>query len=90
MLETENTSVILKNKLAEAESAISVLRDERGAATITIEKLEDELEQKRTSVAQLDALRIEHTAMVSDFNTVLFYFLHWWVIAVIGDVCDYW
>jgi len=76
MFETENASVILKNKLAEAESAISVLRDEKGAATSTIEKisqqLEVELEQKRTTVAELDALRSEHTAMVGDLNLLLF------------------
>lgn len=77
MVETENVSVILKNKLAEAESVLSVLSDEKGAATSTIERisqeLEYELEQKRIVVAQLDSLRSEHTAMVGDLNLLLFW-----------------
>lgn len=88
MVETENASVILKNKLAEAECAISVLTDEKVAATGTIEKisqkLEDELEQKRTTVAQLDALRSEHTAMVSDLKSASIFeyilIFHSWIM----------
>ncbi|KAG0571893.1 hypothetical protein KC19_VG051600 [Ceratodon purpureus] len=67
MLKTENALAILKERLADAENALSVLRDENGTATSTIEKitqvLEEELEQKRAIIAQLDALHIEHTAM---------------------------
>jgi hypothetical protein len=68
MVETENASVILKEKLAEAENVISVLRDENGTATCTIEnfaqELEDELKQKKAIVLQLEALRSEQTARV--------------------------
>jgi hypothetical protein len=77
VLETENASVILKEKLANAKNAISVLRDEKVTATLTIEKitqeLEEELEQKIALIAQLEALRNEHVAMVGD--RVLFYSL---------------
>jgi hypothetical protein len=55
VLETENASVILKEKLANAKNAISVLRDEKVTATLTIEKitqeLEEELEQKIALIA---------------------------------------
>ena len=68
MVETENASVLLKEKLSEAESAISVLKDEKGSAICTIEKmtqeLENEMDQKSASVAQLEALRSEHMSMV--------------------------
>lgn len=68
MVEAVNGSVLLKVKLADVENVISVLRDEKGTATCTIEKitqeLEDELEQKRAIVAELEALRRKHRAMV--------------------------
>lgn len=68
MVETEHASVTLREKLAEAESAASILRDEKATAACSVDKiiqeLEHALEQKRASVAQLDALRDEQTAMV--------------------------
>ena len=66
-----------EKKLADAENAIFVLKDEKVAATLTIEKitqeLEDELEQKIALIAQLEALRNEHVALVGDH--VLYYSL---------------
>lgn len=55
MLKTENASVIPKEKLADAENAVSVLRDEKVTANLTIVKitqvLEEELEQKISLIA---------------------------------------
>lgn len=55
VLKTENASVIPKEKLADAENAVSVLRDEKVTANLTIVKitqvLEEELEQKISLIA---------------------------------------
>lgn len=68
MCETEKASVNLKEKLDEAETAISLLRDEKATAACSIEKfaqdLEDALEQRTLMNTQLEALRAEHDALV--------------------------
>lgn len=58
MCETEKASVNLKEKLDEAETAISLLRDEKATAACSIEKfaqdLEDALEQRTCVHGGLD------------------------------------
>ena len=82
IVETVNASVLLKEKLVEAENAISVLRDEKGTATCTIVKItqerEDELERKWAIDAELEALRRKHRAMVGYQS-----FSYWSILCVV-------
>lgn len=68
MCETEKASAKLKEKLDEAETAISLLRDEKATAACSIEKisqdLEDALEQRTLMNTQMEALSAEHDALV--------------------------
>lgn len=75
MCETEKASANLKEKLDEAEAAISFLRDEKATAACSIEKiaqdLEDALEQRTLMNTQLEALRAEHDALVRTITEFL-------------------